>query len=318
MEENGIPRLQPYDENDVFYEQDPMLKYIAEVANKFWMGFDGYSEYPRKFVERMEQGKIEWHDEWWQAYLHGKELQQSLELFGIDTLEKKAQFFYLCLMVKDYALTSTQDALTSEPTPRERIQKLIDALNYLKPKQSIDGFVFGCEGEGKIEYTYQKEKKRKKETQEEYYSHYVIDDIETLYYMKLGLEQFLRSNPQVDNPLDMAHVPFWEGGMNAPKKHFFFLFYKHIYWFLQQQEKVLGRYGDADRNLMVSRMVYYIGISNDPQFLETEATERDTKPILGKDGYYKRPALVKAKKLKGIISSVKEQDIKTHSTAYWN
>lgn len=329
MENIEIPQLQPLNNDDWYacYE-DPMLTYIIEVADKFWLGWDGedfqLSDYPHHFVQRMANGKIELRNEWWQNYLQAKKLQQSLDLFGIDTIEKKAQFFYLCLMVKDYAISKTNDAVKVQLSPRERIQKFIDALDYLKPNKPNEGsdYIFGCEGTGKLEYIYKKEKVQKKKMNKEYETHFIIDDAETLAYIQIGLQQFLDNNRGVLNsPLDACHLGDFNKRVSSGVKHLLFLFHKYICWFLMQQKKVEGRYGDGDRWLIVSRMVYYIGISNDTRFLEKpEESSKTTnlKPTLGKDGNYKKRYPVKAKYLKGLISKVKEEDIKTTSFVYWN
>lgn len=307
-----IPKLRPAAEEGY---NDPLLNYVWGVSNEFWPGFDGKdfsdSLNPGVFVERMEKGEIECRDEWWQSYLQDEELQQSLNLFGIDTDEKKAAFFYLCLMVKDYAVSRTADAMKKDNTPRENIRQLIEALEKMNPERVYpdSDLHWTFENVGTLTYKYKKCEKEEKTRA----SSFIIDDGDTLNFIRMALTHYLKINPMSNHSqLDCVHIGSFDRieHIKLGQKHLLFLFHQYIYWWLKQQKKVPGVYANADRWLMVSKMVYHVGISSDKRFLG----EKEEKK-LGKGNEFIYP--IKAKHLKGIISKVKEEDIKTLSNIYW-
>lgn len=304
MDEEKIPQLRPFDpENQEAYKSDPMLGYIMEMVDN-WQQASGKKNWsppsPNVFVRRMERGAIDNKNEWWQNYLQATDLQLSLEIFGIDTIEKKAQFFYLCLLVKDYACACTEGDHAEMLSPRENIHQLITVMENMKPKM-FGNVWMGCENECTLTISYRKKGNRRD-------TKFEINDGHALVHIKQALEKYLEENH--NNSLLDGYPTDYTKKVTYGKKHTLYLFKKYIFWYLQQKKKVAIGDGIKDLWSLIATMIYIVGLSTN-----TDLRDAVPKLVERKNGN-KVVERTNTRILKGIISDVKDKDF-TSPVHYW-
>ena len=163
-----IEELKDFDRNiDSYDYKEPLLEYAEEVANHFWGTYDPTkyvledgtevegqclpSIVPHDFACRYLDGKIDKRKE--ASYIESKEVQDTIKAFGLDS----TKFWYMCLMVKDYVDSRTNDAIKLNPTHREELVRLIEELDKLHPK--FGNHTISCVGTGELYVKVGKDKK---------------------------------------------------------------------------------------------------------------------------------------------------------------
>lgn len=290
-----IQELPTYEDKWAYLLEEPLLDYVRKVANQFWMDYDpeikepvGNSSYVRTFASRYLEGAID---------VTGKELycksaaqktyrpkhinfekniylgeEESKELVNEDecipdislTLNAYdidcSKFWYLCVFLKDYVTGETiEGARIEQDTHRERLEKFVNLINQLNPH--LFGSVYNTTGEAELTLRVGKGKKNK----------LVIYEGHTLALIRDGIQYVL----------DNYHSDYLDFSMVDPQKRLkttrgdivrIALFYKYMLWFLDHctvNKEVVKKAPSISisKILLISRLVYILGLSNNKQFL---------------------------------------------------
>lgn len=290
-----IERLKEFDRNIAPYDyKEPLLEYADEVANHFWGDYDPAkyvledgtevegqhlpSIVPHDFACRYLDGRIDTRKE--KIYMESKEVQETIKAFGLDS----AKFWYLCLMVKDYVDSRTNNAIKQNPTHREELLRLIEELDKLHPK--FENHTISCVGTGELYVKIGKDKK------------FTITDGVTLSLINAAVSFLLGNSKEYTNLLDSSSLNFNERE-SLPRVYQIYLFNYYLAWFLKSKKAIKGFHASKDKSLLISRMTYILGITFDDRFYEeySETGERNNF-------------------LKRYLSKYKKIDINTISNIY--
>ena len=212
-------------------------------------------------------------------YEESEEVQGTLKAFGLDS----ARFWYLCLLIKDHVEGSTINAITRSQTHREEIKNLVAELNELQPE--IKPNYINVANNGELTLKVGKHPVR-------------IKDGQTLTLINVALTEFLEKHDGYSDMFDSTSVNVDDTTILSPIKQFF-LFDKYLSWFLKPLEANAEIYASKDKRLLVSRMIYLLGISNDKRF-DTEYCDSGDKLNF----------------LKNYLSKCKDVEIPTHNRYY--
>ena len=263
-------------------ESDPLFDYVNEVSDRFWAGYDPElgevpSFAPMTFYQRYFSGHIDTSR--LNKYEESEEVQGTLKAFGLDS----AKFWYLCLLIKDHIEGSTINAIKRNQTHREEIKNLIAELNLLQP--DIHPNYINVATNGELTLKVGKHPVR-------------IKDGQTLSLINIALTEFLEKNDEYSDLFDSASVNFEDTTILSPIKQLY-LFDKYLSWFIKPLEANAEIYASKDKRLLISRMIYLLGISNDKRF-DTEYSETGDKLNF----------------LKNYLSRCKDVEIPTHNRYY--
>jgi len=290
-----IEELKDFDRNiDPYDYKEPLLEYAEVVANHFWRVYDPTkyvledgievegqylpSIVPHDFACRFLDGEIDKRNE--VIYMESKEVQETIKAFGLDS----AKFWYLCLMVKDYVDSRTNDAIKLNPTHREELLRLIEELDKLHPE--FWNHTISCVGTGELYVKIGKDKK------------FTITDGVTLSLINAAVSLLLGNSKEYTDLLDSSSLNFNERE-SLPRVYQIYLFNHYLAWFLKPRKAIKGFHASKDKSLLISRMAYILGITFDDRFYEEYS---DT----GERNYF----------LKRYLSKYKNIDIKTISNIY--
>jgi hypothetical protein len=290
-----IEELKDFDRNiDPYDYKEPLLEYAEEVANHFWGDYDPAryvledgtevegqylpSIVPHDFACRYLDGEIDKRKE--NVYLESKEVQETIKAFGLDS----TKFWYLCLMVKDYVDSRTNDAIKMNPAHREELVRLIEELDKLHPK--FENHTISCVGTGELYVKVGKDKK------------FTITDGVTLSLINAAVSFLIGYSKKYTNLLDSSSLNF-NKRESLPHVYQIYLFNQYLSWFLKPKKTKKVFHASKDKSLLISRMTYILGITFDDRFYEeySDAGERNNF-------------------LKRYLSKYKNIDIKTISNIY--
>lgn len=288
----------PIHEDSLAYSLDePLLDYVRKVANYFWMEYDpeineptGYSFVPRIFALRYLNGEIDVkgqelfcksvipkttrpkHTKYMESIYYGKDECKDKEIVSEDegipniSMTLKAydldisKFWYLCVFLKDYVTGETiEGARIEQESHRERLEKFVSLVNQLNP--DLFGNFYKTTGEAELTLRVGKGKKNK----------LVINNGHTLALIRNGI-QYVLENYHSD------YIDFSEVDQSKRLKSTrgdivrISLFYKYMLWFLDHcpiNKEVVKEALSLSTNkiLLISRMVYILGLSDNKQFL---------------------------------------------------
>ena len=265
-----IQELPKYDDLNAYLDQ-PLLEYVNKVANHFWMFYDPeiqeltYSHVPDIFHRRYSKGEI--NTERLLKYETSAEVQDTINAFGID----KDKFWYLCLLIKDYVEDKTINAVVNNPTHREEMISFTSEIEKLKPKRWADLYL--TEGEGQLTLKVGKHP-------------VIIKNGHTLALIKIAVEEYLDRNQDNTLLLDSAPVDF-DNKTTLADGYKIYLFDKFLSWFLQRFKANKNMHSSdgnifvvsTDKKLLISRMLFVLGITDDEayyeEFKENSATKND-------------------------------------------
>ena len=248
---------------DYFAMEDPLLDYLVDVANHFWLNYDpdGYtvdkdgnkkwgcfcpSLVPEQFAERFFAGYINTDRE--QKYLDSTEVLDTLKAFGLDT----DKFWYLCLAVKDVVEGYTDTAIRSKKNPREELKGLEDELDKLEPEYRHNSFK--CKGSGVLTLKVGKHPIK-------------VTSPTTLTLINMAIHNLLEKYKENNSLFDSVGLDF-EDTITLKPIYKIALFYKFLSWFLKDKVADKAIYASKDKNLLISRMVFILGISDDESFFD--------------------------------------------------
>jgi hypothetical protein len=274
---------------------EPLLDYVRKVANNYWMEYDaeigepvGYSNVPRRFASRYLNGEVDVshkdlyckcvtprtthakHIKYMENIYYGKnehmesneedesipDISMTLKAYDIDI----SKFWYLCVFLKDYVTGETiEGARIEQDSHRERLEKFVSLVNQLNP--DLFGNFYKTTGEAELTLRVGKGKKNK----------LVINNGHTLALIRNGI-QYVLDNYHSD------YIDFSEVDQSKRLKSTrgdivrIALFYKYLLWFLDHctiNKEVVkeAQYLSTSKILLISRMVYILGLSDNKQFL---------------------------------------------------
>lgn len=238
---------------------DPLFEYVRTVADEFWSDNEGFSDIPDLFARRFSMGCID--DSRKQKYLATTEVLDTIKAFGLDI----SKFWYLCLFIKDIADTTVANAGGISHTPRKEITDLIEEMDKLLPKpcnvpekdlMQILEVSSTAELQLKIDGSKVAE----------------IKDLHTIAVIKCALSEFLCKGDY--RLLDIAIVDT-KANKELRDIHRIRLFDKYLSWYIKDLEadKTVLSFQSNERvslnkKLLVSRMIFVLGISDDESFFD--------------------------------------------------
>lgn len=286
-----IQELPKYDDLRTYLDE-PLLEYATIVANHFWMFYDPeiqeltYSHVPDIFHRRYSKGEI--NTERLLKYETSAEVQDTINAFGID----KDKFWYLCLLIKDYVEDKTINAVVNNPTHREEMISFTSEIEKLKPKRWADLYL--TEGEGQLTLKVGKHP-------------VIIKNGHTLALIKIAVEEYLDRNQDNTILLDSAPVDF-DNKTTLADGYKIYLFDKYLSWFMQRFKADKNTHSSAgnlfyvsiDKKLLISRMLFILGITDDEAYYEE----------------FKENSSSKNDKLKNTLKNYRNVEIHTSSSIY--
>ncbi len=254
----------PYHETELACKNEPLLEYVCEVSNHFWLSYDpdevimmddgtirqGEVEdslVPFQFVQRYNKGSIDISRI--NKYEDSVEVQETLKAFHLDP----SKFWYLCLCIKDYVDGQTIDTFKRSPSHRKIFKDLFDEMKKMTPNKGAE-LSFRVDGS----------------------KHPVkIADHDILFFLKDLVEAYLKMSPESnDEFLDSGHIDSHHA-LNVAPIYRIYLFDHYLGWFLQDlkaDKSVMSANPNElisyDKKLLISRMIFILGISDDESYYE--------------------------------------------------
>ena len=214
---------------------DPSLEYIINLAGEEVVSF-----YLR--LSSIDTSRK-------QKYLDSEEVQDTLRAFHLDA----EKFWYLCLFIKD-VVEGYADGIDAV-SPREEISQLVALLNKVKSDFKRDG-TYSLKSNAMLSLKVDKETVK-------------IENPLTLGIIKATLYKFLQTDNKLldDSSFNMTKIH------KAPI-YKIALFNMLLKWFLKDKvaDKAIyasnGNKISKDKSLLISRMIFILGISDDESFFD--------------------------------------------------
>lgn len=220
--------------HDLAYS-DPSLEYIINLAGEEVVSF-----YLR--LSSIDTSRK-------QKYLDSEEVQDTLRAFHFDS----EKFWYLCLFIKD-VVEGYADGIDAV-SPREEISQLVALLNKVKSDFKRDG-TYSLKSNAMLSLKVDKKTVK-------------IENPLTLGIIKAILYKFLQTDNKLldDSSFNMTKIH------KAPI-YKIALFNMLLKWFLKDKvaDKAIyasnGNKISKDKSLLISRMIFILGISDDESFFD--------------------------------------------------
>ena len=295
-----IQELPIHEDRWAYIFDEPLLDYVRKVANWFWMDYDpeiqepmGYSSYLHTFASRYFDGKVDItgkevyckaatpkifkkkHIKYSEAFYYSQkehteqkgndsedteesipDISTTLRAYNIDI----SKFWYLCAFIKDYVIGETiQGARIEQETHRESLERFRNLVNQLNP--DLFGTFYKTKGEAELTLKVGKGKKNK----------IVINNGHTLALIRDGINWVLENYHS--DYIDFSEVDF-NNRLKTSRGDIvrIALFYKYMLWFLDHctidKESIKESiYLSKSKILLISRLVYILGLSDNKKFL---------------------------------------------------
>lgn len=276
----------PIYEDYCAYYGEPLLDYASKVADEFWCEPDdpyldeethevicgqlpSTSQYT--FAWRYIKGEIETEKVRMDLY-EGDDIQKTLEAFGLES----SKFWYLCLFVKWKIDLDCLTARTLPPTTKEELNSLIDEFAKLNPKAQVTHH-FTTEVPATLSFTVEGSKT------------ITICNGNTLAIIGTAINKFYKEIGE-DNPFLEGFSYNETAQINLSTRTKIFLFHERLTWFINPLKAKRGFHASKDKSLLISRMIYILGICDDPK-LYTDLNEKGNKQnqLKGYLSRYKHP-----------------------------
>lgn len=263
----------------------PLLEYVIKVANQFIPDVEPIEKVlmdsvaPDTFVSRYTEGFIDTGR--LDKYLASEEVIDTVKAFGLDV----DKFWYLCLFIKDVAEGYTVDAVKKNPTHREELKNLVAELDKLEPEIKNNRFV-SVKGTGELTLKVGKHPIK-------------ITDGRTLTLINYAVTKLLDELADNNELLDSASIDFNQKKDLKPVYQIY-LFNKYLSWFMKPLIADKASLASKDKNLLISRMIFILGISDDESYFEEYNDKGD-----------------KLNFLKNNLRRYQEVEIPTHNSYYW-
>lgn len=242
----------------------PELEYAVEVANTF----EGHVVKMFAFrLTMIDQSRK-------QKYLDSKEVQDTLKAFHLDA----EKFWYLCLFIKDIVegYADGYDAIS----PREEISQLVALLQKVESDKNDKSLRTKSNALLSLKLGKMSVK---------------IDNQLTLGIIKAALYAILKTDNRM---LDADLLNMTEVHKSVIYKVAWFN--RFLSGFLKDKVADKAIYASKDKNLLISRMIFVLGISDDESFYDE----------YNDDG-------VKNDKLKGYLKRYKNVEVPAHQSRYF-
>lgn len=242
----------------------PELEYAVEVANTF----EGHVAKMFAFrLTMIDQSRK-------QKYLDSKEVQDTLKAFHLDA----EKFWYLCLFIKDIVegYADGYDAIS----PREEISQLVALLQKVESDKNDKSLRTKSNALLSLKLGKMSVK---------------IDNQLTLGIIKAALYAILKTDNRM---LDADLLNMTEVHKSVIYKVAWFN--RFLSGFLKDKVADKAIYASKDKNLLISRMIFVLGISDDESFYDE----------YNDDG-------VKNDKLKGYLKRYKNVKVPVHQPRYF-
>ena len=264
---------------------EPLLEYVIKVANNFIPDVEPIemvlmdSVAPDTFVYRYTEGFIDTGR--LDKYLASEEVIDTVKAFGLDV----DKFWYLCLFIKDVAEGFTVEAVKMNPTHREELNNLVAELDKLEPEIKYDRFI-NVKGTGELTLKVGKHPIK-------------ITDGSTLTLINYAVTKLLDELAENNELLDSASIDFNQKKDLKPVYQIY-LFNKYLSWFMKPLVADKASLASKDKNLLISRMIFILGISDDESYFEEYNDKGD-----------------KLNFLKNNLRRYQDVEIPTHNSYYW-
>ncbi len=282
------------------YYNEPLLEYSIQTANRFWRYYDKKmrimqaSHVIEDFCKRYHDGKIKKLQDIQIKYLEASEVQETLKTYGLDV----SKFWYLCILVKDFAEGQTIESSTENPTHREELQMLISELEKLTPNKSFIDKICRFEPATPVNKPAAQQNLIKTEVEGcltlkiDGNKKIAINDGQTLVLLREALSLFLNRMPRGNNSYLDSAPPFPYNATLLGVQFRVAIFYECMMWFLDQYKPDVKQYLSIDRRLLISRLIYVFEIDNDPRYYDKD----DLHTVEGKISFLKN----KIKRIRGV------------------
>lgn len=283
-----IANLPDYKDGAAYFDE-PLLEYVVKVTYFFWPKSDNKedvwdSNFPRVFGKRYCKSLIDTRSK--EKYLASTEIQETIRAFGLDS----AKFWYLCLFIKDYVEGSAISAPVKKISPRIELKNLVTELEKMQPAFNPHYIDVAINGELTLKVG----------------KHPVrIKNGQTLALIKCALSDYLEKNNDINDWLDNSIIDFENTVLLSSTKQLY-LFDYYLSLFLKDLEadktfesSQVNMRVSFDKRLLVSRMIYVLGLSNDKRF-DAEYSDSGDKSNF----------------LKNYLSKYKDVEIPTHNKYY--
>lgn len=230
---------------------EPLLEYVIKVANNFIPDLEPIEKVlldsvaPDTFVYRYTEGFIDTSRV--NKYLASEEVIDTVKAFGLDV----DKFWYLCLFIKDVVDGYTVNAIKKNPTPREELKNLVAELDKLEPEIKYNR-ILNVKGTGELTLKVGKHPVK-------------ITNGRTLAIINYAISKLLEA--ENNELLDSASIDINQKKDLKPVYQIY-LFNKYLSWFIKPLVADKASLASKDKSLLISRMIFILGISDDENYFE--------------------------------------------------
>lgn len=283
------------------FRKEPLLKYVVQMCDELcpdvgFLSFDSANPFlggTAIFLKRYFEGDIDvtFRD----AYCDNEELQDTLVAYSIDP----SAFWYLILFLKDYVDDESEGNEASNNTYNELL-KLAGKMYEMGFRENpMDGMYEGSEKQGQLKFGIKPKEKKN-------YDWLTIDDDKVQYAIFNALCGFLRKNKPrrykelidgvweevnyyettPDNEYLFNSVKKDDKVIAIPETYKISYFATYMRRFLKQFPTPTATRYSSDRWLLISKLVFLIGYSDDERYNKGTTDDGSILRFL-KDNYQK-------------------------------
>ena len=267
-----LPR---HEDEWAYYESEPLFEYVTRVSDMMGeiatdINPDGSYDstphlLPSSFASALNEGTFDMEGIN-QTYYEKPEIQDTLKAFGLDS----AKFWYLCLFIKWKVDCECDSARVFPKEPLEKLKDLqaefekLDFTKYRGKYVSSKTAQLTFKVKGSKAYT--------------------IDDKETLAILNNIINDYLLATPAKGYLLNDSE----KIELSIITK--MYLFNKYLSWFLSPLTANKAINASYDKSLLVSRMIYTLGIfKNESMWQEYNESGNKKNQLKGYLSKYKHP-----------------------------
>lgn len=270
-----IEPLPKHEDEWAYYESEPLFDYVCQVSDMMGetvtdINPDGSYEstphlLPSSFASAFNEGTFD-VEGINQTYYEKPEIQDTLKAFGLDS----SKFWYLCLFIKWKVDCECDSARVFPKEPLEKLKDLqaefekLDFTKYRGKYVSSKTAQLTFKVKGSKAYT--------------------IDDKETLAILNNIINDYLLATPAKGYLLNDSE----KIELSIITK--MYLFNKYLSWFLSPLTANKAINASYDKSLLVSRMIYTLGIfKNESMWQEYNESGNKKNQLKGYLSKYKHP-----------------------------
>ncbi len=280
-----IQELPIYEDMFAYYSE-PLLDYASKVADEFWYEYDdpsldketkkvvceqlpSTSQY--SFAWNYTKGNIEIENVRKDLY-EGDDIQKTLEAFGLEN----SRFWYLCIFIKWRVELECSAARTYPQTTKEDLDSLIDELAKLNPQSQVT-YHYTTEVPAVLTFKVEGNKA------------ITIRNGNTLTIIGLAIKSFLKRIGE-DNPFLQGFSINDTEPLSLSTRTKIYLFHKYLSWFMNPLKAKKGFHASKDKSLLISRMIYILGICDDQKlYIDLDENGNKQNQLKGYLSKYKHP-----------------------------